>query len=134
MIKFDNVLIPAENLLSGISYVDADGEYHLVDPKKPFSFVHVAQVRSIPFDFLYIYFQRLLSGRICIAGAALNVVREVVEQVHTYAKDRRIPTGKDTEVALSELPVMSDTLVAIRNRWEELSKYLVGFCFFFFFV
>jgi acyl-CoA oxidase len=66
-IDFCNVSIPLSNMLSGIASLNLDGTYSLKDPKKPFSFVHVAQ--------------RLLSGRICIAGASLSVTRAVIEGV-----------------------------------------------------
>ena len=128
IIQFNNVTLPSSALLSGyvmlffdshrlttvssrVSYIDDKGEYHLRDPAKPFSFVDVAQ--------------RLLSGRICIAGASLSVVRDVVESVQKYAKTRLIPTGKDSSIPLSDLPVMRDTLGRIQSRFFELTDFLV---------
>jgi len=51
-------------------------------------------------------------------------VREVVEKVHIYASNRLIPTGKDSSLPLSKLPVMRDTLIRIRDRWDELTSFL----------
>ena len=58
---FDHVNLGLDAMLTGISSVSTEGVYELADPKVPFRFVEVAQ--------------RLLSGRICIAGAAVNQVR-----------------------------------------------------------
>ena len=110
ILSFDNVRIPSSSLLSGLSYLDTDGDYHLRDPEKPFSFIQVAQ--------------RLLSGRICIAGAALSVVKSVSEETRNYAEKRNIPTGKDSHLSLAELPVMRDLLSSIESRHSQLSKFL----------
>ena len=98
-IWFEHTSLPLDSLLSGVSYVDADGEYILRDPNVPFRFVTVAQ--------------RLLSGRICIAGAAIMQLKKVYDNVKSYASEREIPTGKDIFRPLSEIPVMHDTLDSI---------------------
>jgi len=100
-VSFDNVEIPRENILSGISFVDENGKYQLVDPSQGFSFVTVAQ--------------RLLSGRICIAGASLNILEQVLHEVERYGFDRAIKTGRDTTCSLSNMPFMKSTLERIRG-------------------
>ena len=98
-IWFDHASLPADSLLSGVSYITGDGEYKLTDPNVPFRFVNVAQ--------------RLLSGRICIAGAAIMQLRKVYDAVKSYAMKREIPTGKASFTPLSDIPVMNDTLDGI---------------------
>ncbi len=48
----------------------------------------------------------------------------MVERVHEYASKRLIPIGKEESIPLSELPVMRDTISRIRNRWNQLSKFV----------
>lgn len=43
---------------------------------------------------------------------------------HRYAQNRQIPTGKNESVALSDLPVMRDTIARIQSRWHELSAFV----------
>ena len=96
---FDHQRLELDAMLSGISSVNKEGSYILADPNVPFRFVEVAQ--------------RLLSGRICIAGAAINQARKVLDAVREYSDNRLIPTGRDQTTPLSQLPVMRDTLADI---------------------
>lgn len=94
-LHFDHVRLELSALLSGISSVGPDGAYSLVDPQVPFKFVSVAQ--------------RLLSGRICIAGAAVAALKRTASKVRDYSLTRNIPTaanGKTTPLA--DLPCMKD--------------------------
>lgn len=98
-VRFEHVNLALDGMLSAMSFVDSSGRYHLVDDKVPFKFVQVAQ--------------RLLSGRICIAGAAVYQARKVLDAVTDYSRKRPIPTGRDETTPLAELPVMRDTLEEI---------------------
>jgi len=97
---FEHMRLDLDAMLTGISSVSADGLYHLKNPDVPFRFVEVAQ--------------RLLSGRICIAGAGVNQARKVLDAVESYSEKRLIPTGRDQKTPLSELPVMRDTLEELK--------------------
>jgi acyl-CoA oxidase len=96
---FEHLRLDLDAMLTGISSVDAAGVYSLANPSVPFRFVEVAQ--------------RLLSGRICIAGAAINQLRKVLDAVREYGDNRLIPTGRDQTTPLSQLPVMRDTMASI---------------------
>eukprot|EP00041_Stephanoeca_diplocostata_P001427 m.19969 g.19969 ORF g.19969 m.19969 type:complete len:594 (-) comp11997_c0_seq2:318-2099(-) len=109
-IWFESVNLPLDSLLRGISSVSSDGEYQLVNPDVPFRFVSVAQ--------------RLLSGRICIAGAAISQLRKVFDEVAQYSKARLIPTGRDLTTPLAELPVMRDTLDGIDASMAVFRHYV----------
>jgi len=110
---FDNVLLSSDSMLSGISSVDPQtGEYRLTNPKEPFSFVMVAQ--------------RLLSGRICIAGASLSFLRDWINHVDRYGYERPgIPVGRDQTLSLTKLPVMRDTLEELRAIRKVFRHYIV---------
>ena len=110
-VQFKNVKLTRESLLSGISYVDENGDYKLVDEKQPFSFVTVAQ--------------RLLSGRICIAGASLAQLKQVIIGVEDYGSDRMIPTGRDQVTPLSSLPVMRDLIEKCRALSKVFEQYSI---------
>ena len=99
-IWFKNAEIPHESLLSGISFVNKDGAYRLRDPKIPFRFEHVAQ--------------RLLSGRVCLAGSALSYLTCTFDAVESYALSRDLPAGKNSVIALSHLPRMRDLIFETR--------------------
>ena len=93
-VAFDHVRLGIDALLSGISSVGEDGDYTLADQSVPFKFVTVAQ--------------RLLSGRICIAGAAVAALKQTSSRVYSYARGRPIPTGVSETTPLSDLPCMRD--------------------------
>ena len=88
-------------MLSKISLIDENGCYHLKNEDIPFKFVSVAQ--------------RLLSGRICIAGAALSQLHRILDEVVKYAESKSIPRGKNERMKLSELPLLRDEIDAIRD-------------------
>jgi len=100
---FDDVLVPHDSLLSGISYVDDIGRYVLRDPKVPFNFVMVAQ--------------RLLSGRICIAGVALSFLENIIDQIEKYGRERMMPieSGKEQFRPLIEMPFLADQIDVYRS-------------------
>lgn len=100
----------ADCLYSAISHVDESGEYHLTDPNVPFNFVVVAQ--------------RLLSGRVCIAGASLGYLDRVIAGVCEFSDERQIPVGRDKSVPLSELPIMRDNLESIRMTRLVMEEYV----------
>jgi hypothetical protein len=82
-------------LLDRFSGVSSDGAYTLADPAVPFRFEHVAQ--------------RLLSGRICIAGGALSHIRDIANDVDAYGRTKRfLPIGRG-EVSRRE----------IHPRWQK---------------
>ena len=110
-VEFNNVVLDRESLLSGISYVDENGNYKLVHENQPFSFVTVAQ--------------RLLSGRICIAGCSLAHLKRILNEVETYGNDRLIPTGRDEKTPLSSLPVMRDLLNYYRSLTKVFEQYII---------
>jgi len=110
-VEFHDVKLPRDALLSGISFVDENGNYKLVNEDQPFSFVTVAQ--------------RLLSGRICIAGCALSLLKRAINEVETYGNTRMIPTGKDQTTPLSELPVMRDLLDRYRSLTKVFEQYSI---------
>eukprot|EP00211_Chloroparvula_japonica_P001122 CAMPEP_0119119178 /NCGR_PEP_ID=MMETSP1310-20130426/780_1 /TAXON_ID=464262 /ORGANISM="Genus nov. species nov., Strain RCC2339" /LENGTH=592 /DNA_ID=CAMNT_0007108597 /DNA_START=277 /DNA_END=2055 /DNA_ORIENTATION=+ len=96
---FENVRLSDQDLLRGMCFVD-EGGYHLRDEKSPFNFIAVAQ--------------RLLSGRICIAGATLCVMNHLVEKTHEYARGRPIPTGRNETTPLAEMPFFADSIDEVR--------------------
>ena len=100
-LSFNQCLVPHNTLLSKICYVDDNGEYHLRDPNVPFEFIRVSQ--------------RLLSGRICLAGGITMNLKLVLDDVRSYAENRMIPSGKDTTVKLADMPFMRDELERITD-------------------
>lgn len=111
MIWFEKCKLPHSALLSGISSVNEEGAYLLTNPKVPFRFEDVAQ--------------RLLSGRICIAGAALCLTRKLINDVEAYAAQRPIPTGRNQTTPLSELPCMRDLLADLRSFCVVFRQYVL---------
>lgn len=125
-VSFDRVRLPVSQMLSGASYIDENGHYVQRDPNRPHNFMHVLQ--------------RLLAGRICMSGASLAMVRDVVERTHAYAMQRHIPTvtaakkkegeEEDKRVAsstpLAKMPFLSDAFERIQNRWLQLSRFVEG--------
>lgn len=111
MLEFRNALIPHSALLRGVSSVDeTTGKYILRDPSRPFRFEDVAQ--------------RLLSGRICIAGASLSFMSSVQDGVEAFAKERRMPAGKDKWSPLIDMPFMRDQLMEKKDVRHVLHRYV----------
>eukprot|EP01130_Rhizamoeba_saxonica_P005386 TRINITY_DN2154_c0_g1_i1.p1 TRINITY_DN2154_c0_g1~~TRINITY_DN2154_c0_g1_i1.p1 ORF type:complete len:587 (-),score=107.44 TRINITY_DN2154_c0_g1_i1:54-1736(-) len=110
-ISFDNVAIPVDNMLSGISYLDQSGDYHTRDPNVEFNFVIVAQ--------------RLLSGRIGIAGASLGKLSSVVAEVEKFTSTRLLPTGRNKSKAMSEMPFIRDKLEEVKAMINFYTKYVI---------
>jgi len=101
--------LPHDCLLRGISRVTDKGVYELVDPRVPFRFETVAQ--------------RLLSGRICLALAAVDVVDHTLSETIKYASQRNIPTGVGTTTPLSQLPVLHSHIDLLRRTSEALDLF-----------
>jgi acyl-CoA oxidase len=112
LIEFDNVRVERSFLLGAT--VERDGTY-VVDPSlggkdgQPVGFIQVAQ--------------RLLSGRIALAGSALGMIRHVCRETENYAESRRIPVGPDMSIPLATLPVFSDTVARIKRRHCVLTRF-----------
>ena len=111
-IWFDHVALPRTALLSGISFVDANGDYQLVDPKVPFSFYRVAQ--------------RLLSGRIALSCCALSRIQTTVSQVEKFAAGRNMPVmgSKGLTTPLLQLPSLQAALARFYSQVHVLDAYL----------
>jgi acyl-CoA oxidase len=67
--------------------------------------------------------QRLLTGRLCIAEAALVSARVLHQRTETYAK-QKVCNGIDGEVKLAELPQIAAT---IEEGYAELDR-MLGVC------
>lgn len=92
-LSFKGFTVPHTSLLCGVSYVDDNGAYQLRNPNVPFSFEIVAQ--------------RLLSGRLCIAGAALLHVDRMFNTIRQNYK-RQSTIGKDLTTPFVDMPFIYD--------------------------
>lgn len=110
IVEFNEVTLPMDAMLSDLSYLDAGGLYHLRDATRPFNFLHMAT--------------RLLAGRICLAGASLAVIWDVIEAVENYATKRHIPVSREETVTLFELPVFAATIDRLKRRWAVLYSFV----------
>lgn len=115
-IWFDHVTLQRTDLLSGISFVDAQGAYRLVDESTPFSFYRVAQ--------------RLLSGRICLSLASLERVRTIVKRVSRYAEQRMMPVmgSRGVTTPLFELRSLREAFASFSSQATVYQRYLEHLC------
>eukprot|EP00388_Colpodella_angusta_P000053 GDKJ01000182.1.p1 GENE.GDKJ01000182.1~~GDKJ01000182.1.p1 ORF type:complete len:593 (-),score=143.80 GDKJ01000182.1:152-1909(-) len=107
---FRDALVNHDALLRGVSFVDGKGKYCLADESRPFRFEDVAQ--------------RLLSGRICIAGASLSFLSSVQDGVEEFAAQRMMPTGKEEWTALADMPFMHSQLQEKRDVKVVLHRFV----------
>ena len=109
LFTFKSYVAPHDTLLSRISDVEAStGKYSLADPKQPFRFEHMAQ--------------RLLSGRICIAHAALCHVHHIVDELEHYS--RPLMTGATERTELRDLPAMRSLLAQVTDTSDVLRVFV----------
>jgi len=90
-IHFDNVEVDRDAMLSKYANINERGEYELIHK----------DVR--PFDMIG---QRLYTGRICVAQAALEYRRRLFEQTKEYANNKKIFSFKGERV-LADIPQLS---------------------------
>lgn len=107
VITFNHVRIDPSALLG--ASLARDGSYQSNFPGAG-GFLHMAQ--------------RLLSGRIALAGAALGIVRQVCVECEEYAQQRVVPVGRDVGVPLAQLPSFRDTVVRVKHRFLTLSAFV----------
>ena len=109
---FDHVALPADAMLSGVSYLDEAGLYRLRDPAQPFSFYQVAQ--------------RLLSGRICLSWAALERAETVVARVAAHAAQRLMPVmgAPGATSPLLDLPSLRHAVASFHAQARVYRCYL----------
>mmetsp|Transcript_22646 Transcript_22646/g.59000 ORF Transcript_22646/g.59000 Transcript_22646/m.59000 type:complete len:372 (-) Transcript_22646:63-1178(-) len=92
-ISFDNVRIPKNSLLNAHADVDASGQYALTTEGVP------------PFAMIG---QRLYTGRVCVAQAALEYRRKLFEVAHDYASSKPVWSPFAPPATAGELgPVLS---------------------------
>ena len=103
--------MPKEYLLQGVSFINDQNEYELVNPKQRYSFVTVAQ--------------RLLSGRICIAGASLSHVKLALTKVENYGSERLIPIGPGKVTPLSSLPILRDLIETQKLKLSVFEQFVI---------
>jgi alkylation response protein AidB-like acyl-CoA dehydrogenase len=110
-IEFNNVPLPRSALLSKYASVSEDGEYTM----------KVAGVR--PFDMIG---QRLYTGRIAVAQAALAYRRQLFKQTKEYSDGKRTFSFGGNPV-LSDIPQLKALYKENDEKLAELDKF-VGEC------
>ena len=89
-IAFDNVRVPHSNLLSRYGDVDAATGKYVHKNKSVRNFQMIGQ--------------RLFSGRVCVAQAALIFTRKIFEQTVAYAEGKRCWAPDGSQPVLADLP------------------------------
>ncbi|KAJ8604309.1 hypothetical protein CTAYLR_002552 [Chrysophaeum taylorii] len=109
-IRFDHLKVPTEALLSRYCEVTRDGGYALTDAVDPFAMIG----------------QRLYTGRVAVAQAALAYSRELFKVTKEYADSKPIPRGAGT-VPLSSLPQLRALFKQADDAISHLERF-VGAC------
>eukprot|EP01064_Diplonema_japonicum_P011559 TRINITY_DN1897_c0_g2_i1.p1 TRINITY_DN1897_c0_g2~~TRINITY_DN1897_c0_g2_i1.p1 ORF type:complete len:496 (+),score=74.21 TRINITY_DN1897_c0_g2_i1:46-1488(+) len=85
---FSDVFLPQSQLLRKHAWIDESGGYRYHGEKPP-TFIKIGQ--------------RLLSGRLCIADAAVEYFLQCFEKTKKYTESRLINTGGDQKVPIAKL-------------------------------
>ena len=110
-ITFSQVRLEASAMLGRYSRMQ-NGAYVLTTGQ-PFKFYQLAQ--------------RLLSGRICIAGASLSALMSMKERVEAYMEMRHVVTAPGTKAPLRKLPYIAQTL-AVMDSEAWVHRAFVDLC------
>lgn len=112
-IAFDNVTLPRSALLSRYAEVSADGVYNLTTTGiKPFEMIG----------------QRLYTGRVAVAQAALSYRRKLFEDTRAYADAKLIPSFvPGASPSLSSIPQLQSLFAEAEETAARLEAY-VGEC------
>eukprot|EP01059_Diplonema_ambulator_P032988 TRINITY_DN6715_c0_g2_i1.p1 TRINITY_DN6715_c0_g2~~TRINITY_DN6715_c0_g2_i1.p1 ORF type:complete len:541 (+),score=113.13 TRINITY_DN6715_c0_g2_i1:72-1625(+) len=94
---FEDVFVPKDMLLSKFARI-VDGKY-VFDGEKPPSFIKIGQ--------------RLLSGRLCIADAAVGYFLHCMDRVKKYNETRMVHIGNGKKTSIAELEYVKETFEAI---------------------
>lgn len=110
-IKFDNLKVSKEALLNRFADITADGEY-------------LQKVAGIPV--FHRIGQRLFSGRVAVAQAALEFRRAIFESTKAYADQKECWAPKGT-VMLSQLPQLRAIFAENEEKLAKMDAF-VGKC------
>ncbi|GMH65904.1 hypothetical protein TL16_g06035, partial [Triparma laevis f. inornata] len=109
-IDFTNVRLPKDSLLRRYAEVDGDGEYQIKGNVRPFDMIG----------------QRLYTGRIAVAQAALEYRRTLYAKTKAYSDAKKMFAFKG-EPVLSEIPQLNSLYEENDAKLKELDDY-VGEC------
>ena len=109
--KFEDARFPKSSLLSRYCEISEDGEYKQLSQIKPFDMVG----------------QRLYTGRIAVAQAALAYRRELFDVARGYAVDKPIPTPPGTPPrTLASLPQLRSLFVNAEEDAHDLETFVAS--------
>jgi hypothetical protein len=110
-IAFDNVTLPRSALLSRYADVSPDGTYvQTSDQIKPFEMIG----------------QRLYTGRVAVAQAALSYRRKLFEDTKAYADAKAIPSFSGSPLHLSSIPQLRSLFEEAEATAAVLEDYVAG--------
>jgi len=110
-IAFDGVSLPRSALLSRYAQVSSDGTYSLAsEAVKPFEMIG----------------QRLYTGRIAVAQAALSYRRKLFEDTKAYADAKPIPSFSGAPLTLSSIPQLASLFEEAEATAGALEKYVAS--------
>jgi len=108
-IAFDDVRLPRSALLSRYAEVTADGEYRQTSSGiKPFEMIG----------------QRLFTGRVAVAQAALSFRRKLFEDARAYADAKPIPSASGEARTLSSIPQLASLFDEAEATAQQLEAYV----------
>jgi len=109
-IAFDRVKLPRSAMLSRYANVSEDGKYELTNATiKPFEMIG----------------QRLYTGRVAVAQAALSYCRKLYEDTRAYADSKPIPSfAPDGSAALSSIPQLRSLFEEAEQTAARLDAYV----------
>ena len=110
-IHFNNVKLPKSSMLNRYADIDASGEY-------------VQKIKGI--RTMEMIGQRLFSGRVAVAQAALEFRRRLFEMTKNYSDNKKC-WSPDGNPVLSDIPQLSHLYSECEARGEELDTF-VGIC------
>ncbi len=105
-IFFSDVIIPASSLLSKYTEI-IEGKYIKKDPK--YSFLTIAN--------------RLQSGRICIASAAIALTQNEINKCTNYARKKEIAIDKTNTIRMIDLPRIKESFTKFNNEIRQINNY-----------